>query len=484
MGLIRAAAGAAGGVLADQWKEYFYCESIPADVLAVKGQKKVSGRSSNTKGSDNIISNGSVIAIADGQCMLIVEQGKVVDVCAEPGEYTYDMSTEPSIFAGDLGESIKGVFQNIGKRFTFGGEAPKDQRVYYFNTKELTGNKYGTPSPVPFRVVDQRAGIDIDIGIRCFGEYSIRLKNPLLFYTNVCGNVSEDYKVENIAGQMKTELLTALQPAFAKISDMGIRYSALPGHTLELSEALNEQLSSKWRDLRGMEIVSFGVSSVKANEEDEQMIKELQRNAAFMDPTRAAAHLVGAQGEAMKAAAANTGAGPAMAFMGMNMAGQAGGMNAQNLFQMGQQQQMQQQQMQMQQQQMQQAQPAPAPAAQGWTCACGQSGITGNFCPNCGSKKPEPKPAGDSWQCTCGATVTGKFCPECGSPRPAPADDGWTCSCGAVNKGKFCSECGAKKPAGVPQYKCDKCGWEPADPQHPPKFCPECGDPFDNGDIV
>ena len=483
MGLIRAAAGAAGGVLADQWKEYFYCESIPADVLAVKGQKKVSGRSSNTKGSDNIISNGSVIAIADGQCMLIVEQGKVVDVCAEPGEYTYDMSTEPSIFAGDLGESIKGVFQNIGKRFTFGGEAPKDQRVYYFNTKELTGNKYGTPSPVPFRVVDQRAGIDIDIGIRCFGEYSIRLKNPLLFYTNVCGNVSEDYKVENIAGQMKTELLTALQPAFAKISDMGIRYSALPGHTLELSEALNEQLSAKWRDLRGMEIVSFGVSSVKANEEDEQMIKELQRNAAFMDPTRAAAHLVGAQGEAMKAAAANTGAGPAMAFMGMNMAGQAGGMNAQNLFQMGQQQQMQQQQMQMQQQ-MQQAQPAPAPAAQGWTCSCGQSGITGNFCPNCGSKKPEPKPAGDSWQCTCGATVTGKFCPECGSPRPAPADDGWTCSCGAVNKGKFCSECGAKKPAGVPQYKCDKCGWEPADPQHPPKFCPECGDPFDNGDVV
>ena len=484
MGLIRAAAGAVGGVLADQWKEYFYCESIPADVLAVKGQKKVSGRSSNTKGSDNIISNGSVIAIADGQCMLIVEQGKVVDVCAEPGEYTYDMSTEPSIFAGDLGESIKGVFQNIGKRFTFGGEAPKDQRVYYFNTKELTGNKYGTPSPVPFRVVDQRAGIDIDIGIRCFGEYSIRLKNPLLFYTNVCGNVSEDYKVENIAGQMKTELLTALQPAFAKISEMGIRYSALPGHTLELSEALNEQLSSKWRDLRGMEIVSFGVSSVKANEEDEQMIKELQRNAAFMDPTRAAAHLVGAQGEAMKAAAANTGAGPAMAFMGMNMAGQAGGMNAQNLFQMGQQQQMQQQQMQMQQQQMQQAQPAPAPAAQGWTCSCGQSGITGNFCPNCGSKKPEPKPAGDSWQCTCGATVTGKFCPECGSPRPAPADDGWTCACGAVNKGKFCSECGAKKPAGVPQYKCDKCGWEPADPQHPPKFCPECGDPFDNGDIV
>ena len=472
MGLIKAALGAAGGVMADQWKEFFYCEAIPADVLAVKGKKKVTGRSSTTKGDDNIITNGSVIAVADGQCMLIVEQGKVVDMCAEPGEYTYDMSTEPSLFSGDLGESIKGVFQNIGKRFTFGGEAPKDQRIYYFNTKELTGNKYGTPSPVPFRVVDQRAGIDIDIAIRCFGEYSIRLKNPMLFYTNVCGNVSEDFKTEQIAGQMKTELLTALQPAFAKISEMGIRYSALPGHTLELADALNEQLSSRWRDLRGMEIVSFGVSSVKANEEDEQMIKELQRNAAFMDPTRAAAHLVGAQASAMQSAASNPNAGPAMAFMGMGMAGQMGGMNAQNLYQMGAQ---------------QQAQPTPAPvptpppAAPGWTCACGQSGITGSFCPNCGSKKPEPKPAAESWQCTCGAAVTGKFCPECGKPRPAA--DGWTCSCGAVNKGKFCAECGAKKPAGVPQYKCDKCGWEPDDPAHPPKFCPECGDPFDDGDV-
>ncbi len=442
MGLIKVALGAAGGVMADQWKEFFYCEALPADVLAVKGKKKVTGRSSNTKGDDNIITNGSVIAVANGQCMLIVEQGQIVDMCAEPGEYTYDTSTEPSLFTGDLGESIKGVFQNIGKRFTFGGEAPKDQRVYYFNTKELTGNKYGTPSPVPFRVVDQRAAVDLDIGIRCFGEYSVRLTNPMLFYKNVCGNVTEDFKTEQIAGQMKTELLTALQPAFAKISDMGIRYSALPGHTLELAEALNEQLSSRWRDLRGIEIVSFGVSSVKANEEDEQMIKEMQRNAAFLDPSRAAAHLVGAQASAMQSAAANPNAGPAMAFMGMGMAGQMGGMNAQNLYQMGAQQQ-----------------PAPTPAP-----------------------APAPAPAAPSgWVCSCGATATGKFCPECGKPKPAA--DGWTCSCGAVNKGKFCAECGAKKPAGIPQYKCDKCGWEPDDPTHPPKFCPECGDPFDDGDI-
>ena len=463
MGLIKAALGAAGGVMADQWLEYFYCDSLPENVMAVKGQKRSSGRSSNTRGSDNIISNGSVIAVADGPCMVIVDQGKVTEFCAEPGEFKYDASTEPSLFYGKLGKNILDTFKNIGKRFTFGGEAPKDQRVYYFNTKELIGNKYGTPSPVPFRVVDQRAGIDIDIAIRCFGEYSYRICDPILFYTNVCGNVSGDYTRDRLESQLKTELLTALQPAFAKISEQGIRYSALPGHTMEMADALNDVLSSKWRNLRGLEIVSFGVSSVKASEEDEAMLKELQRNAAFMDPTRAAAHLVGAQASAMQAAANNQNAGPAMAFMGMNMAGQAGGVNAQSLYQMG-------------------AQQQAAPAAAGWTCACGQSGITGKFCPNCGKPKPAPAPAAGSWTCSCGATATGKFCPECGKPRPA--DTGWTCSCGAVNKGKFCAECGKPKPAGTPKYKCDKCGWEPKDPTHPPKFCPECGDPFDDGDIV
>ncbi|MBQ3217020.1 MAG: SPFH domain-containing protein [Oscillospiraceae bacterium] len=467
MGLIKAGIGSLGGVLADQWKEYFYCEAIPADTIAVKGQKRQSGRSSNTKGSDNIISNGSVIAVADGQCMLIVEQGKVVEVCAEPGEFTYDTSTEPSIFAGSLGKSIGDTFKAIGKRFTFGGEAPKDQRVYYFNTKELIGNKYGTPSPVPFRVVDERAGIDIDIGIRCFGEYSYKVVNPLLFYTNICGNFSQSYDRVEIDSQLKSELLTALQPAFARISAMGIRYSAVVGHTKELADALKEELSSQWRDYRGIEIQRFGVSSMKANEEDEKMIKELQRNAAFANPTLGAAHLVGAQGAAMQAAAANTGAGAAMAFMGMNMAQNAGGMNAQNLYQMG------------MQQQAQQPAPAPAAPANGWKCACGAEN-TGKFCLECGAPKPAPAA---SWKCTCGAVNTGKFCMECGASKPAEAE-GWTCSCGAVNKGKFCAECGAKKPAGIPQYKCDKCGWEPEKGVKPPKFCPECGDPFDDGDIV
>ena len=423
MGLIKAIAGAAGGVMADQWKEFFTCEALPADVLAVNGQKKTTRRSSNMHGDENIITSGSRIAVADGQCMLIVEQGKVVEVCAEPGEFLYDSSTEPSIFSGKLGDGIGDVFRNIGKRFTFGGEAPKDQRVYYFNTKELIGNKYGTASPVPFRVVDQRAAIDIDVGIRCFGEYSYHIANPLLFYTNVCGNVSEDYDRSNLDSQLKTELLTALQPAFAKISEMGIRYSALPGHTVELADALNEALSAKWRDLRGIEVVSFGVSSVTANEEDEKMIKEMQRNAAFMDPTRAAAHLAGATGDAMKTAAANPN-GAVGAFMGMGMAGGMAGAQMGTLYQQG------------AQQQAAQPAPAPAPAVQGWTCSCGQAGNTGKFCSNCG--KPAPVSANE-WTCSCGAKNTGKFCSECG--KPAPAGE-WTCDCGTVNKGKFCSNCG------------------------------------------
>ena len=433
MGLIYAALGAATGVLSDQWKEYFYCDALPNNVLAAKGKKKVSGRSSN-RGDDNIISNGSVIAVADGQCMLIVEQGKIVDVCAEPGEYTYDASTEPSVFAGNLGESILAVFKNVCKRFTFGGEAPKDQRVYYFNTRELPGYKYGTPNPVPFRVVDKNINLDVDIAIRCFGEYSIRMTNPLLFYTNVCGNISSNYTIDKLESQMKAELLTALQPAFARISDMGIRYSSLPAHTGELAAALNEELSDKWRDLRGIEIVSLGVSSVKASEEDEAMIKELQKAAAFKDPTMGMAYVTGAYGQAMQNAASNAG-GAAVGFMGLNVAQGAGTGALNTLAGMAQQQA---------QQGYQPAQPQAAvqpPAPGAWTCECGTSN-TGKFCSNCG--KPKPAPAAPAeWTCECGTVNTGNFCSNCGKPRPAAE---WTCECGTVNKGRFCSNCGKPRP--------------------------------------
>ena len=467
MGLIKAGIGALGGTLADQWKEYFYCESMPKEVLATKGQKRVSGRSSNTKGSDNIISNGSIIAVADGQCMMIVEQGKVVEVCAEPGEFVYDTSTEPSIFSGKLGDSIKQTFKTIGKRFTFGGDTAKDQRVYYFNTKELIDNKFGTPNPIPFRVVDSRIGLDVDVSLRCSGVYSYKIADPLLFYTNVCGNVSEDYSRDQMDSQLKTEFISALQPAFAKLSAMELRPNQIIAHNTELEDAMNNVLSAKWNELRGLQVVSIALGSVTLPDEDAEMIKQVQRSAVMRDPTMAAATLVGAQADAMKAAASNE-AGAMTGFMGMGMAMNAGGgMNTQNLYAMGQQQQQQQQQQ-------------AAPPADSWQCACGST-VSGNFCPNCGGKKPAPQPAAGAWKCSCGATPTGNFCPECGSKKPADAD-GWTCSCGTVNQGRFCQNCGAKKPEGVPQYRCDKCGWKPEDPKNPPKFCPECGDPFDDND--
>jgi len=428
MGLIKAGIGALGGTLADQWKEFFYCESMSADVLVTKGSKRISGRSSNTKASENIISNGSGIAVADGQCMLIVEQGKVVEVCAEPGEYTFDSSTEPSIFTGSLGQSILETFKTVGKRFTYGGDTGKDQRVYYINTKELLDNKFGTPNPVPFRIVDQRIGLDIDVSVRCSGVYSYKIADPLLFYVNVCGNVSGDYRRQELETQLKTEFISALQPAFGKLSALQMRPNEIVSHTAQLEQAMNEALSAKWNQLRGLQVVSIALGSVTLPEEDAELIKQAQRTAIMRDPTMAAATLVGAQADAMKAAAANEG-GAMTGFMGMGMAMNQGGVNAQNLFAMGQ-------------------QNTPAAQAGGWKCACG-------------------------------AVNTGKFCSECGAKQPV---SGWTCACGNVNQGKFCSECGAKRPASA--MRCDKCGWVPEDPQNPPKFCPECGDRFDENDAT
>ena len=365
--------------------------------------------------------------------MLIVDQGKVVEVCAEPGEFVYDSSTEPSIFYGSLGENIKKSFAQVGKRFGFGGDPGKDQRIYYFNIKEIIGNKYGTQNPIPFRVVDRNIGLDVDISVRCNGEYSYKIADPVLFYTNVCGNISGSYSRSEIESQLKAELLSALQPAFAKISEMGVRYSAVPGHAAELCSILDAELTEKWQNIRGLRIVSVGMNSITAPKEDEEMIKNLQKTAVMRDPSMAAAHLVTSQGEAMVGAAKNESAGPVMAFAGMNMAAQSGGMNAQKLFEMA------------------------------------------------GNQKDQPSTAVDEkeWLCACGHKNSAKFCSECGKQKPA---DGWVCSCGAVNKGKFCPECGKPKPADALLYRCDKCGWEPKDPKNPPKFCPECGDPFTEED--
>ena len=468
MGLIKAGIGALGGVLADQWKEFFTCDSISEDVLIVKGQKNVSGRSSNTKGSDNVITSGSGIVVADGQCMIIVEQGKVVEVCAEPGQFTYDASTEPSIFSGNFGESLKDTFRTIGKRFTFGGEPAKDQRVYYFNTKEIMNNMFGTKSPIPFRVIiDERRGIDYDITLRCNGMFTFRIVDPLLFYANIAGNVADEYRKETIMEQLKSDFLNALQPAFAKMSEMGVRYSSIPAHTMELCEAIDTAMAAKWKLQRGVKIENVSFNALNAPKEDEDEIQRIKKSIIMSDPMLAGGYQTTGMTDAAMSAANNPN-GAVNAFMGMGMAGNMMGNTAQ-LFQQG---------LSQQQYQAQQAPaPAPAPAQNGWQCSCGAT-ATGNFCPNCGGKKPAP--AG-SWKCSCGNDVTGNFCPNCGSKKPEAAP-GWTCSCGSVNQGKFCMNCGAKKPEGAPLYKCDKCGWTPEDPHNPPRFCMNCGDIFDETD--
>lgn len=462
MGLIKAGAGALGGVLADSWREYFYCEAIDKDILVTKGVKRAGNRSSNKKGSDNIISNGSIIAVADGQCMIIVEQGKVVELCNEPGEFVYDSSTEPTIMYGGFnGENIKKCFAVLGKRFTFGGEPPKDQRVYYFNTKEIMGNKYGTQNPIPFRVVDTNIGLDMDIGIRCNGEYSYKIVNPLLFYTNVCGNVSESYSRTEIDSQLKVELLNALQPAFGKISELGVRYSALMNHTNEIADSLNDILSAKWSELRGIEVASFAVASMTADEDDVATLKEMQRAGALRDPRLGAGLMTGATASAMQDAAKNPN-GAMMGFMGMGFAQNAGAGAAANLYQQG-------------QQQYGNYQPQYG-AGQGY-------GDPQGFGGGQPAQQPaQPASTADGWKCDCGTVNTGKFCMNCGKPQPAPAQGGWTCKCGAVNTGKFCSNCGSPAPSAPKTFKCDKCGWTPEDPTNPPKFCPNCGDPFNDAD--
>ena len=431
MGLIKAGLGAVGGVLADQWKELFYCDSLDSDTLMVKGQKKVGGRSSNTKGSDNVISNGSGIIVNDGQCMMIVEQGKVVEFCAEPGEFTYDTSSEPSIFSGSFGDAIKDTFATIGKRFTYGGDTGKDQRVYYFNTKQILDNRFGTATPIPFRVVVNEAmGFKLSVDIRCNGVYAYEITNPMLFYTELAGNVADSYTRDMLDSTLKADFLDALQPAISGLAAQGIEYFEIPGKTAEIRNAINEALRAEWVDTKGISIGKISINSLSIPDEQKKKITEWEENAMTTNPMVAGSRLVGAQADAMRTAAANEG-GAMAGFMGMGMAMNAGGMNAQNLFQMGQ----------------QNTAPQAAPASK------------------------------NSWTCKCGTVNTGKFCTECG------ATQGWVCSCGSVNKGKFCPECGAKKPAAEPLYACDKCGWEPEDPKNPPKFCPECGDRFTEEDI-
>ena len=403
MGLIKAGVGALGGTLADQWKEFFYCDALPNDVLMRRGHKQITGRSSNTKGNDNIITNGSGIAVADGQCMIIVEQGKIVEVCAEPGEFTYDSSTEPSIFSGKLGESIKQTFKNIGKRFTYGGDTGKDQRVYYFNTKEIIGNRFGTSNPIIFEVMNKRIGLSRTVQVRCNGVYTYVISDPLLFYTRLCGNVTEEFTRDQIDDQLKVEFVDALQPALGALAELELRPAQLPAKVNELKAAMNDALKQEWAENRGISVEKIALNPITLTDEDMKKINEIEDAASIgSNPFVMAGRMTNATADAMQTAAGND-AGAMTGFMGMGMVGmggQGGFGAAQNLYAAG-------------VQQAQQNQPAQQGAA-------------------------------DLWKCSCGATSTGKFCPECGAARPEA--NGWTCSCGTVNQGKFCQNCGSKKP--------------------------------------
>lgn len=449
MGLLKAAKDAIGGLMADQWREYFYCTSLSSDMLMVKGEKQVTrGRNSNTKGNDNIISNGSVISVNVGQCMIIVDQGKIAEFCAEPGEFVYDTSSEPSLLYGNLGENLKKSFSQFGRRFTFGGNTAKDQRVYYINTKEILNNLYGTPNPIPFHFVARNTGFELETTVKCNGQYTFKIVDPILFYSSIAGNVDEYYnKNDKLLGIMKAELLTKLPIALSRIAAEGVLPYQVPMHMEELTKYLEEGLSSQWTELRGIEVVSMTMSSPIVPQEDLDKINKWNDTAVLTNASMAEAKKT----EAFAQALGNMGSGGngeggspingAMGMMGMAMMQNMmnGGMG--NMFGASQ-----------QAPQMRPASTVAEGAVLGWTCSCGRR------------------------------DNRGKFCQECGLPKPAL--DGWTCSCGHVNQGKFCQECGRKKPEGAPMYRCDKCGWEPEDPTKPPRFCPECGDIFDENDRV
>ena len=463
MGLIRVAIDA---TRQDQYLEFFECPSMPDDVLIVKGHKSTKGNTRNNN-IDDVISNGSLIIVNKGQAMAIVDNGAVVEFTAEAGPFVFDSSAEPSIFSGSLGQNVVKTFKTIGRRISFGGHTGRTQQVYFFNTKLIKDNLFGTATPITFRAVDRNIGLDMDVHLSCHGSYNYQVVDPIMLFSNIAGNVEESYSRKDLDGTMKKEFIAAMRPSLAALSRLELRPSQVADHEPELAEELKKNLTQKWLEDRGIEIKEVNILSTEVPPDELKQISDLQKMATLRDPGLAAAKITEAQAEAMKTAAGNQG-GAMMGFMGMNMAQMAGGMNNQSLYQMAGQ----------QQQQPQQPAPQSAPV-QGWSCACGASGNTGKFCRECG--KPKPAPA-ESWTCACGTVNTGKFCLECGKPKPA-AGEGWSCSCGAVNKGKFCIECGKPKPAGAPLYRCDKCGWEPADPKHPPKFCPQCGDPFDENDV-
>ena len=465
MGLIKAAVGALGGTLGDTWKEAVHCQAMSSSVILRTGTKmhQNSGRTSNTKGTENVISNGSSILVEENTCMLTLDNGKITNVVTEPGSYTLDNSSAPSIFAGQIKDSAKDFI----KRFTYGGTPSYEQRVVYINLQKLPGIKFGTSTPVPY--FDPKYNTSIDL--RFFGTFEIQIPDAeyaVRFYQEVAskGVLSGDMTVSSIfdSNQYKQEFIQAMTEALGMLSTQGVFYSMISTRLTELTNNVQAATVGNWQQ-RGFMVTNIGMGAPTLTDESKKLLGDRLKADTMLDPNVQQAMMAGSVARGIESAASNE-AGAMMGFMGMNMAHQAGG----NI--MG--------QMTANAQQFNQRQTQNDPSA--WKCSCG-SVNNGAFCSACGNKKPE------AWVCKCGTQNTGKFCANCGTSKegaaPAPKASGeWICKCGKANSGRFCAECGSPKPEAPKKYKCDKCGWEPVDPSNPPKFCPECGDPFDDGDLV
>ena len=423
MGIIRAAAQAVGGSLADQWLEVYEPDDMGDQTVFTSGVKIRKGQ--NTKGTDQTVSNGSIIHVYDNQMMLLVDGGKVVDYTAEPGYYKVDNSSLPSLFNGQLKESVKETFSRI----KFGGATPTLQKVFYINLQEIKGIKFGTRNPVNYFDSFYNA----ELFLRAHGTYSIRITDPLLFYKEVVPRNADHVEISDVNEQYMAEFLEALQASINQMSADGIRISYVPSKGRELSKYMADTLDEDWNNMRGMEIQAVGIASISYDEESQKMIQMRNQGAMLSDPTVREGYVQGAMARGLEAAGSNAN-GSMAGFMGMGVGMQAaGGM-------MGNASQVNLAQMQQQAAQNAQAQAAANTGTQqaapqgGWTCECGAVN-TGKFCSECGKSKPEDS----TWTCECGAVNTGKFCSECGKPKPAGK---WVCKCGAENTGRFCSECG------------------------------------------
>lgn len=429
MGLIKSLMTATGSTLADEWIDYYYCDSLQDGVLLKKAQKQHSKDTSNTKGNENIITNGSRIAVNEGQFMIIVDDGKVVDFTDEPGTYTFDSSTEPSLFYGGFGKGLIDTFKKIGGRFTTGGDVAHDQRVYFINKKDIVNNKFGTSTPIPFR--DSEFGITVDI--KCYGEYVYKIVDPLMFYSSLCGNVVDEFTVEEIDEQFLSDFLAALNPALGAVAMQKISYDMLPGATTQISQAIAEQLRTNWGEANGINVTRVSIASVTPTGESAEMIKSAQKDRLYaMNPSMQGARMNEAASEAIVTAAGNE-AGAINGFMGMGFVGQAGNMfgASTNPTQYGNMGQMNTPVNPTQPP----VQPQPAPVEQPTITEPAQTEQP--------APASQPVQSAPSSACSnCGAIVLGKFCQECGTPAvPQPK---FCSNCGAEVTGKFCGECGTK----------------------------------------